>query len=62
MPRPTLQYWNDKVFKRKDGNWKWDWTYEIQMDYSNNPGLGREKNKVYEDEYVSSWTYNSERD
>ena len=62
MPRPSLQYWNDKIFKRKDGNWKWDWTYEIQMDYSNNPGLGREENKVYEDEYVSSWSYNSERD
>lgn len=62
MPRPTLQYWNDKVFKRKDGDWKWDWTYEIQMDYSNNPGLGRKKNKVYEDEYISSWAYNPEHD
>ena len=22
MPQPTLQYWNDKVFKRKNGQWK----------------------------------------
>ena len=62
MPQPTLQYWNDKVFKRKNGQWKWNWQYEIRMDYSNNPGLGRVNNKVYEDEYISSWAYNPEHD
>ena len=62
MPQPTLQYWNDKIFKRKDGQWKWNWQYEIRMDYSNNPGLGRVNNKVYEDEYISSWAYNPEHD
>lgn len=59
QPRGTLQYWNDKVFKLVSGNWKWNWTYEIQMDYSNNLGKGLESNKVYEDAYVSSWDYDS---
>ena len=58
-PRGTLQYWNDKVFKLVSGNWKWNWTYEIQMDYNNNPGKNLDSSKVYEDAYVSSWDYDS---
>ena len=58
-PRGTLQYWNDKVFKLASGNWKWNWTYEVQMDYNNNPGKNLDSSKVYEDAYVSSWDYDS---
>lgn len=61
-PQPTLQYWNDKIFKRTSGDWKWGWTYEIQMNYSNNPGLARQNEKVYEDEYISAWEYNADHD
>lgn len=60
----TLDYWLDKVFK----NTNWDW--EIQMDWSaydgiidNNDRLGksdvRQPNKVYEEGYVVSWSYDS---
>lgn len=59
QPRGTLQYWNDKVFKLASGNWKWNWTYEVQMDYNNNPGKNLDSSKVYEDAYVSSWDYDS---
>lgn len=61
-PRGTLQYWNDKVFKLASGNWKWNWTYEIQMDYNNNPGKDLHSDKVYENAYVSSWDYNANSD
>lgn len=60
----TLDYWLDKVFK----NTNWDW--EIQMDWSaydgiidNNDRIGksdvRQPNKVYEEGYVVSWSYDS---
>ena len=59
-PEETIQYWNDKLFIDSQGNWRTNWTYEVQMDwssYSNNDNKDESKDphKVYEDEYVSSW-------
>ena len=46
---PNLQYWADKVLSVVK-----NWTYEVQMDWSDYDG-NRANNKVYEDAYVSSW-------
>ena len=59
-PVENLQYWNDKIFKYinnegQEAN-KYNWTYEVQMDWSS---FGyshlRDPHKVYEEEYVSAW-------
>ena len=58
---PTLSYWLDKVFpnvKDEKGNiieWLTPWCYEIRMDWSYYADLSREKNKVYEESYISAW-------
>ena len=58
---PTLSYWLDKVFpnvKDEEGNiteWLTPWCYEIRMDWSYYADLSREKNKVYEESYISAW-------
>ena len=57
-PEETIQYWNDKIFRDAKGNWRTNWTYEVQMDWSSySQGIDKLKDphKVYEDEYVSSW-------
>lgn len=55
-PHATISYWNDKIFKFSDGTLKYDWDYEIQMDWSGfSSGAARDPHKVYEEEYVSSW-------
>ena len=58
-PRPlmNLQFWNDLIFKDSDGDWRTNWRYEIQMDWSafSNSELNRKSNILYEDAYVSSW-------
>lgn len=46
---PNLQYWADKVLSVVK-----NWTYEVQMDWSDYDG-NRANDKVYEDAYVSSW-------
>lgn len=46
---PNLQYWADKVLSVVK-----NWTYEVQMDWSDYDG-NRASDKVYEDAYVSSW-------
>ena len=46
---PNLQYWADKVLSVVK-----NWTYEVQMDWSDYEG-NRANDKVYEDAYVSSW-------
>lgn len=46
---PNLQYWADKVLSVAK-----NWTYEVQMDWSDYDG-NRVSDKVYEDAYVSSW-------
>jgi hypothetical protein len=33
-PINNINYWNDIVFKNADGDWKYDWTYEVCMDWS----------------------------
>lgn len=71
QPINNIQFWNDLVFKDTKGNWKTNWTYELQMDWSAFSSLyeyGREEvngivtqiipkrsDVLYEDEYVSSW-------
>ena len=59
-PVQNIQYWNDRVFKYTDvdGNikWKYNWEYEVHMDWSSFSFSGeRDPEKVYEEEYVSSW-------
>lgn len=46
---PNLQYWADKALSVVK-----NWTYEVQMDWSDYDG-NRANDKVYEDAYVSSW-------
>lgn len=59
---PTINYWLDKVFpNRKDENgniveWLTPWCYEIRMDWSHYTAAERDSTKIYEDDYVSSWT------
>ena len=59
LPRPlmNLQFWNDLIFKDSDGDWRTNWRYEIQMDWSafSNSELNRRNDILYEDAYVSSW-------
>ena len=59
QPKNNLQFWNDIVFKDKKGNWKTNWTYELQMDWSSFSSLYADETKrsdtLYEDEYISSW-------
>jgi hypothetical protein len=63
-PVNNLNYWCDKLFK----NSRWD--YEIQMDWSSYDGITvemsnemresrglRRTDKIYEEEYISSWEY-----
>lgn len=58
-PRPlmNIQFWNDLIFKDSDGDWRTNWRYEIQMDWSafSNSEVVRHRNILYEDAYVSSW-------
>ena len=55
LPINNIQYWNDKIFTL-DGKNKWQWTYEVRMSHAMNQGKGLAADKVYEDDYVSSWT------
>ena len=56
-PRATLDYWNRKMLVNRT-----DWTYEVQMDWAQFTGYNPpcDSTKVYEDEYVSSWTSNGD--
>lgn len=58
-PKNNIQYWNDKVFKDSKGNWRTNWTYRVEMDWSSysqaTGDYSKSPSKVYEDEYVSSW-------
>lgn len=55
-PKNNIQYWNDLVFKDDDKNWKYNWSYEVQMDWSSySNAMSRDSSLVYEDEYVASW-------
>lgn len=61
-PRPTLQYWNESqnnglhLTKVPTSGFidRSVWYYDIQMDWSSYEA-GRDSDKVYEEEYVSSW-------
>lgn len=62
-PIATIDYWATKVFD------KTNWTYEVCMDWSGYDGItnntlrtenDRQPNKIYEDEYVSSWETSSD--
>ena len=55
-PQENIQFWNDLIFKDSKGRWKGNWKYEIQMDWSSYSYQDtRQTDKIYEDEYVSSW-------
>ena len=58
-PLNNIQFWNDLVFKNKKGEWRTNWTYEVNMDWSAFSSLRetaeRDPHTLYEDEYVSSW-------
>lgn len=58
-PIANINYWCDKAFKNSK------WTYEVQMDWSGFDGETenanrtenmRQPDKIYEEEYVSSWS------
>ena len=66
-PKNNINYWCDKLFK----NSRWD--YEIQMDWSSFDGTAleldnetresmglRRTDKIYEEEYISSWDEENE--
>ena len=62
QPLNNIQFWNDLVFKNANGDWKYNWTYEIRMDWSSfknsdvfQEASYRKSNILYEDDYVSSW-------
>ena len=62
MPRQTIQFWNEQtnfLLPYPDDESKIvpnKWYYKIEMNWeSYNSNLSRSPNKVYEDEYVSSW-------
>lgn len=69
-PKNNLNYWCDKIFE----NSRWD--YEIQMDWSAYDGIInddltneereqkglRRTDKIYEEEFVSAWSYNEEQE
>lgn len=63
---PTINYWLDKVFpNRKDEKgdiveWLTPWCYEIRMDWSHYAASERDTTKIYEDDYISSWTVKEE--
>ena len=58
-PLNNIQFWNDLVFKNSDGQYRWNWTYEVRMDWSAfSPQVGggqKRADVLYEDEYVSAW-------
>lgn len=60
-PHSTLQYWMNKFMDYKPSSGYIDnskWYYKIEMNwdaYSNTATGVRDSNKIYEDEYVSSW-------
>ena len=66
QPMATLQYWNNKFLEplpeNSDEIKSNIWYYKIDMDWSQyaygRDGQSRESNKVYEEEYSSSWTLN----
>ena len=63
QPLNNIQFWNDLVFKDKQGNWRTNWVYELQMDWSAFSALYasdyKRSDTLYEDEYISSWYVNS---
>ena len=66
QPRQTIQYWNEKTNfllpypENKNEIIPNKWYYKIEMNWERyGSSAGRENNKVYEDEYVSSWELNS---
>lgn len=63
QPLNNIQFWNDLVFRDSDGNWRTNWTYELQMDWSAFSALYasdyKRSDTLYEDEYISSWYVNS---
>lgn len=61
MPLANIQYWNDKIFKDSEGNWKYRWKYRVEMDWSafnNYLAQPRDSSKIYEETYISGWDNN----
>ena len=59
-PKQNLQYWNEKLLLNKTPQTYYNmnpnkWYYSIQMDQSSIGDSSLESNKVYENEYISSW-------
>lgn len=53
-PHCNIQYWLEKLQLNKIG-----WDYSIQMDWSCYANSNLNTDKVYEDVYVNSWSYNN---
>ena len=64
QPLNNIQFWNDLIFKDADGNWKTNWDYRIEMDWSSFSTQVSSQKKLsdvlYEDEYVTAWELNSD--
>ena len=64
QPLNNIQFWNDLIFKDADGNWKTNWDYSIEMDWSSFSTQVSSQKKLsdvlYEDEYVTAWELNSD--
>lgn len=60
-PKATLNYWLNKFLKPLPTNSDYKdstvWYYKIDMDWS--AYINRDADKVYDDEYISAWTLNS---
>lgn len=58
-PKATIQYWNNKFLTEYPANGKIDstkWYYRVQMNHDSDGSSSLKfNNKIYEDEYVSSW-------
>ena len=52
-PKNNIDYWCRKIFKNSY------WDYQVKMDWSAY-GSGRQEDKIYEDEFVSSWNYDED--
>lgn len=60
-PMMNIQYWNDLIFKDDAGKWKSNWKYKVEMDWSSySDSTYKDSDRIYEDEYVSSWTQDTE--
>jgi len=51
-PINNINYWLDKVLPPR-----LNWDYRINMNWSDYPDEARDRDKVYEDEYIENWEW-----